>query len=169
LRCLSNNFSAFLDRDLLGGGTALASDQFNLVDNVKSISDLSKDNVLSVQPRSVNGANEKLTSVGTGARVGHAQDSSALVLEVKVFVIKLVSVDALSAGTVVVGEITTLAHELGDDAMEAASLVSKSLFSGAQGTEVLGRLGDGIGKELKLNATNIFVSDSHVKVDYGIQ
>jgi hypothetical protein len=104
---LSNNLSAFLDRNLLGRFTALASHLFNLVDNIQSLGNLAKDHMLSIEPRGVNGANEELTSVGTGSGVGHAQDSPAHVFEVKVFVIKLVAVNALSARTIVVGKVAT--------------------------------------------------------------
>ncbi|XP_010861118.1 PREDICTED: bone morphogenetic protein 8A [Bison bison bison] len=43
------------------------------------------------------------------------------VFEDKVFIVKLLPVDGLAAGAVVVGEITARAHELGDDAVEAAA------------------------------------------------
>lgn len=39
-------------------------------------------------------------------------------LQLEVLIFKLVAVDGLSAGSVVVGEVATLAHELGDDAVE---------------------------------------------------
>jgi len=40
------------------------------------------------------------------------------VLQLKVLIFKLRSVDALSAGAIVVGEVTSLAHEPWNDAME---------------------------------------------------
>jgi hypothetical protein len=49
--------------------------------------------------------------------------------------------------------------------MEGASGISKSLFSRAQGTKVLGRLGHDICIQLKLDASDLFASDFHVKVD----
>ena len=39
-----------------------------------------------------------------------------------------------------VGEVTTLAHEVGDDAVERRAGVAESFFSGAQSPEVLGGL-----------------------------
>lgn len=55
----------------------------------------------------------------------------------EVLIIELLSVDGLAPRAVVVCEVTALAHELGDDAVEAASLEAKALFMGAQATEVL--------------------------------
>lgn len=57
--------------------------------------------------------------------------------EDEVFIIELLSVDGLAPCAIVICEITTLAHELGDDAVEAASLEAKALFMGAQATEIL--------------------------------
>jgi hypothetical protein len=72
-------------------------------------------NVLAVQPGSLAGADEELGTVGVGTSVGHGQDTFTSVLQDEVLVGELGAVDGLSTGTVVVGEVTTLAHELGDD------------------------------------------------------
>ena len=58
-------------------------------------------------------------------------------LEDKVLIIKLLPVDGLAPGAIVVREIAALAHELGDDAVEAAPLEAKALLMGAQATEIL--------------------------------
>lgn len=57
----------------------------------------------------------------------------------EVFIIKLLPIDGLAPCAIVVCEITTLTHELGDDAVEAASLEAKALFMGAQAAEVFWR------------------------------
>lgn len=57
--------------------------------------------------------------------------------EDKVFIVKLLPVDGLAPGAVVVGEVTALAHELRDDAVEAAALEAKALLVGAQAAEIL--------------------------------
>ena len=54
----------------------------------------------------------------------HTKNSWPGMLKSEVLVGKLVSVDRLSASTVVIGEITTLAHEICDHAVEAASCKS---------------------------------------------
>ena len=55
----------------------------------------------------------------------------------EVFVGEGAPVDGASAGAVIVGEVTPLAHELGDDAVEAASLVTVPLLGQTQLLEVL--------------------------------
>lgn len=59
------------------------------------------------------------------------------VLEDEVFIIKLPPVDGFAAGAVVVGEVSGLAHELGDDAVEAAAFEAKSFLVGAEAAEIL--------------------------------
>ena len=59
------------------------------------------------------------------------------VFEDKVFIIKLPAVNGLSAGTVVVGKVASLAHKLRDNTVEAAALVAKALFMCAQAAKVL--------------------------------
>ena len=66
---------------------------------------------LSVKPAGLSSAEEELTSVGVGSGIGHGQDTRPGVLQLKVLIGKLVSVDGLSSGTVVVGEVSSLAQE----------------------------------------------------------
>jgi hypothetical protein len=104
---LSDDFSAFLDGNSLGSLSTLASHLFNRVHNVQSCCHFAKDNVLSIEPRGVSGADEELAAVGIGTRVGHAQDSLALVFEYKVLVGELLAVDGFSTSSVVVGKVAT--------------------------------------------------------------
>lgn len=75
---------------------------------------------------------------------GHPTFSAALpqstwpcVLQDKIFIIKLLPVDRLPAATVVVGEISSLAHELGDNSVKAASLKAEAFLVCAKTAEVL--------------------------------
>ena len=70
------------------------------------------------------------------------------VLQTEVLVLKLVAVDRLSSGSISSGEVSSLTHEVGDDTVEAGALVAEALLSSAQGTEVLGSLGDHVIAEL---------------------
>lgn len=46
------------------------------------------------------------------------QDTGSSVLQDKVLISEFVSVDGLSSSTIVVGEVTSLAHEPGNDTVE---------------------------------------------------
>ena len=105
--------------------------------------------MLAIQPRSLGSAKEKLGSVGVGSSNGHAQDSRSGVLQLEVLVFELVAVDGLASSSVVVGEVSALAHEVGDHAVEGGSLVAHSLFTSAKSTEILGGPGDHIRSQLK--------------------
>lgn len=80
-----------------------------------------------------------MTAVGVGSSISHGENTCrqcqhvsmcnqsnnssrftwSSVLELEVLILKLVAIDGLAASAVVIGEITTLAHELGDDAVES--------------------------------------------------
>lgn len=63
-------------------------------------------------------------------------------------ILELLAIDRLSAGAVVVGEVTALAHEVRDDPVEDGVLVAEALLTSAQGAEVLGRLRHNVIAEL---------------------
>uniref|UniRef100_A0A8C4JUD4 Uncharacterized protein n=1 Tax=Dromaius novaehollandiae TaxID=8790 RepID=A0A8C4JUD4_DRONO len=59
------------------------------------------------------------------------------VFQNEVLVVKLLPVDGFASGAVVVGEVSSLTHELGDDAVEAAPLEAEALLVGAEAAEIL--------------------------------
>ena len=69
--------------------------------------------------------------------------------QLKVLIFELGSVNALASGTIVIGEVTSLAHEAGNYPVETAAFVAKALFVCAQDTEVLGSLWDNISTKLQ--------------------
>ncbi len=71
-------------------------------------------------------------------------------LQLEVLVGELVAVDTLSAGSVVVGEVSSLAHEVGDDPVEGGALVAEALLVGAERAEVLGSAGNNVNTQLKM-------------------
>ena len=71
--------------------------------------------MLSVQEVALVACDEELAPVGVGSRVGHGQKSGSGMLDVKVFVGKLVAVDAHGSCTVTLQEIATLDHKILDD------------------------------------------------------
>jgi hypothetical protein len=85
-------------------------------------------------------------------------------LECKVLISEFVAVDGLATGTVVVGKVTALAHELGNHAVEDTSFVAVSFLACAEGTEILGCLGDDVGTQFHFDAACWAVADGDVKV-----
>lgn len=78
----------------------------------------------------------------------HGQGSWSQMLQGEVLVLEFRSIDGLSASAVVVGEVTTLAHEVWNDTVECGSLVTETLFASAQSTEVLSSLRGNVRTEL---------------------
>lgn len=86
-----------------------------------------------------------------GAGVGHGQETWSCVLLLEVLIAELLSVDRLASSAlgicqtlacfssltawnrtyVAASEVTTLKHELRNDSMELAALVSEAVFAGA--------------------------------------
>ena len=78
-------------------------------------------------------------------------------LNLKVLIRKLLSIDRLSTGSISSSEVASLAHELLDHSVETAALVVQwfagdlrvALLASAERAEVLGGLWDNVGVELK--------------------
>jgi len=84
------------------------------------------------------------------------------------------TVDGLSAGTIAGRNVTTLTHELRNDAVEAAALVVQRLakfalatLAGGESTKVFGSLGTRVAEQLKLDATCGCTVNRNVKEDAG--
>lgn len=102
---------------------------------IKALEHLAEDNVLAVKPLCVDEADKKLRAVGVGASVRHGQ-AAREVLELKVLVFKLRTVNGLAASSIAVREVTSLHHEIGDDTMEARALETEALLPRTKGAEV---------------------------------
>lgn len=148
-RAVSSELPAVGDDDLALGFPTAGALALHLPHYVQPLDHAAEHHVLPVQPCCFFGADEELGPVGVGAGVGHGQDAGAGVCQAEVLICKLVAIDGLSSGSVVVGEIATLAHKTWDDAVEAGSLVAESLLPGAESAEVLSSLGHHISTELQ--------------------
>jgi len=129
--------SAVDDDNLLSGGSALATNFLDVSNDVHTFADLAENDVFTVQPRSNSGGQEKLTAVGVWSAVGHGQETWSGVLSDEVFVGKFFAIDGFSSGTVLSGEVATLAHETWNDSVEWRAFVAHTFFSGAESSEVL--------------------------------
>ena len=153
--------------DLLAGGTTLAAEALNLLDNIKTLDNAAEDAVLAVEPRGLLSADEELGAVRVGASVGHAENAWSGVLQGEVLVGKLSSVDGLATSAIVVGEVATLAHESRDNTVEGGVLVTEALLASAKSTEVLGGLGNNIATQFHDNSADRGATGGHVKENTG--
>jgi len=151
------------DYDLPAGFPRIASDPLDFLDDVHAGCDAPEDDVLAVQPRGLGRAEEELASVGVGAGVGHGEDAGSGVLLDEILVGELVAVDGLAAGAVAAGEVASLAHEAGDDAMEGGALIAEPLFPGAEGAEVLRRLRANVGVQRHHDPARSLTVQRHVE------
>ena len=154
--------------DLGLGGTGGGTELLDLSDNVQTLDDGAEDGVLAIQPSGLDGADEELGAVGVGAGIGHGEDSGASVLQGEVLISELLAVDGLATGTVAASEVTSLEHELGDDAVEGGAGITEALLASAESAEVLSGLGGNIGAELHDNATHGLVVVGDIEVNFGV-
>jgi len=124
--------------------------------------------VLAIEPCCLNSAQEKLGSVGVGTSVGHGENARSGVLQGEVLVRKLLAIDGFSTSAVVVGEVTSLAHEIVDNTVEGGALVAVTLLSSAKSTEVLSSLGGDIGAERHLNPSKRGAIGGHIEITYWV-
>merc|ERR1712038_1237232 len=107
--------STVCDHDLLACLARLGSKRLDLLDDIHTLADLTENNMLSIKPLGLSSAEEELASIGVGASIGHGENSRSSVLQSEVLILELVSVDGLATGSVMVGEVATLAHESWND------------------------------------------------------
>jgi hypothetical protein len=63
---------------------------------------------------------------------------------------------------VAASEVSTLKHELGDDAVEGRTSVSEAFLAGAESTEVLSSLGDNVVVEDEVDAAGLLCGRRYV-------
>jgi hypothetical protein len=168
--------SAVSDLDHLGGGAVAGAHLLDGLDDVHALDDLAEDDVLAVEPRGRDGADEELGAVGVGPGVGHGEHTGGGVLAHELLVGELLAVDGLAAGAVPAGEVAALAHELGDDAVEGGALVverlpglAHALLARAQRAEVLRGLGHLVGVQLHHDPARRGAADGHVEEDARVR
>jgi len=116
------------------------------------VSDLAEDDVLAIEPGGDDGGDEELRAVGVWTCVGHGEEAWLGVLEGEVLVGELLSVDGLAAGAVALSKVTSLEHEVGDDAVEGRAGVAEALLASAESAEVLDGARDGLVEEVEGDA-----------------
>jgi len=160
LRC--GHFATVGDNHLSAGPTAVGTHGFDCLHDVHTFYHGTEDHVLAVQPCRLDGAQEELRTIGVRTGVGHAQNASSGMLQLEVFVSELRAVDRLSACPVMIGKVTALAHEIRDDSVKCRTLVTETLFTRAQSTEVFGRLWHHVRSQFNHDSTGWLVANRNV-------
>lgn len=130
-------------------------DLLQLVEHLYALYDLAEDGVLSVEVGGWSEGDEELATVGIHALVRHADDAARIVPEggadlVFEELVRGVVDGGGGLGFGVRGRTAGLGHEVGDQAVEGAGIVEAR---GAEGEEVLGRLGHRLAEDLELDLT----------------
>lgn len=90
--------------------------------------------------------------------------------QLEVFVLEPSAVDGLATGAIVVGEVTTLTHEVRNHPVETATLIAETLFSGTKRAEILRRLGNDILPQLPQESERLFsTSLSQQRSNYSVR
>jgi len=165
----------FLDRDLATIGDndvffraifKAGLNAFDLCDHIHALKDEAKDDVAIVEPRSLDGADEELGTIGVSTRVCHAQDTGTSVTKLEVLILETIPINGLAASTIAFCEVPALNHEILDYTMKFGSFVPEALFPGSQCTEVLSGLGCSLPIQPDDYATQVFVSVLYVEVHF---
>lgn len=101
-----------------------------------------------IQPGGLDSGDEELGTISISTGISHGEDARSCVLKGEILVFKLIAVDGLSPSAVMVGEVPSLQHEIGDDTMENGALVTEAFLASAQGTEVFTRLWSDVTSQL---------------------
>ena len=96
--------------------------------------------MFSVQPKARHKRYEELRAVRVWTRVGHRKHPAFRVLQRKIFVVELLSIDALAPGSISFRKIASLHHEIRDNPVQRTPLVAEAMFVRAQLKEILHRL-----------------------------
>mmetsp|Transcript_34567 Transcript_34567/g.55717 ORF Transcript_34567/g.55717 Transcript_34567/m.55717 type:complete len:111 (-) Transcript_34567:345-677(-) len=88
-----SELTAIDNDDLLAWGTGPTADALDLIDDIGTLKNLSKNDMTTVEPRGLNSCNEKLTAVRIRPSVGHGEEVRSGVLQIEVLVLELGSVD----------------------------------------------------------------------------
>lgn len=105
--------------NLLVGFSRLRTHRLQLLQHIHSLDHRPEHHMPVIQPGSLNRGDEELRAVGVGPRVRHRQNPGPRVLQREILILELVAVDRLAPGAIVIGEVTTLTHEIRDDPVES--------------------------------------------------
>lgn len=105
--------------------------------------------MLAIEPGARYECDEELRTISIFASVSHWQKVGHVVFPDEILVWEGPAVDGFAASAIVVREISTLGHEVGDDSMEMRSLISEAFGVCTKLSEVGGSLRDDVIEKLK--------------------
>mmetsp|Transcript_60462 Transcript_60462/g.129689 ORF Transcript_60462/g.129689 Transcript_60462/m.129689 type:complete len:223 (-) Transcript_60462:13-681(-) len=166
----SHNHARVMDGHGLLGRPTGSAHGLDLCDHIHALDHLAEDHVPAVKPRCLHRRDEELRAVRVWPSICHAENAWTGVLQREVLVGELLAVDALTASAVAPGEVPSLDHEVGDDAVELAALVVKrmagrglALVTRAKANKVVYRLWHGIAVEADGHTLGLIVPDLNVE------
>ena len=112
---LEGRTSAILDDGSDARRSRLAALSFERLYDLHALGDFSEHDVLTVQPRRLDGRNEELRAVRVASSIRHGKQSNDVVLEVEILVRKTLAINRLSSTSVTTSDVASLDHEVGDD------------------------------------------------------
>mmetsp|Transcript_18531 Transcript_18531/g.28673 ORF Transcript_18531/g.28673 Transcript_18531/m.28673 type:complete len:221 (-) Transcript_18531:776-1438(-) len=131
---------------------------------------MTKYNVLIVKMRRILAGNEKLTAIGSGSSICHAQLACFGMLDDKILVGKFLAVNRFTSRAISVCKVSSLNHKILDHAVESRPLEvqglsrrPRSLFSGTQAPEIFCGFWCNILVHLHDNASQIFLALLNLK------
>jgi len=148
-------------RRLARGGAELLDLLHNLHRIV--VRNTAKDDVSAIEPAGHNGGDEELGAVGILSGIGHGEDAGLGVLEFEVLVIELIAINGLATSTVALGKVTTLKHEVRDNAMESRARIAIAFFASAELFEVIRGVGNDVLEKMEIDAAGRLAVDIHIE------
>ena len=124
--------------------------------------------MLAIQTLSLGIADEKLRTVCVGASICHGQDAHTCMLQDEILIIKFLVIDGLATSTIMVCEVTTLAHKSWNYSVKAGTFITKSFLPSAQSTKVFYCLWNFVCKQLERDVAQGLAVDSEVKEHSGV-
>ena len=106
------------DHHTSGSLARVGADSFNGLDDIQTLDYVPKYYMFPIEPWSSSSTKEELRAIGIRPRIGHRQYTWAMVLLYEILIRELIAIYRLSASSVASSEVSTLAHELGDDSVE---------------------------------------------------
>jgi len=145
--------------------SSISLGSFHLAYNIHTLNHFTEDNMSAIQPGSFLNGDEKLGSIGVFTSVGHGQPAGTVMLELEVFVSEAFAINGASTSTISTGEISSLDHEILDNAMEFGSLVPFTCGLLSQLVKVIHSPGNSLAKESNFDIANGLSSNLQAEGD----